>query len=187
MPAKPRWLLNLPKVIEQLYELQVPVIDRNMCERLFGVRRRRAIELMRNFGGYRTGNSFLVGRLDLVNGLQRISEGGDYQAEHERKQRLSVALDGLSRHRTAARVQISVSADVHGRRIHELPSDVELGAGHLMVQFTGAEDLLTKLYELAQTIANDYELFCRRVNPERTRLDSQNDLGPKDCTVEHTR
>jgi hypothetical protein len=47
MPAKPEWLLRLPDIRAELEHLDVPVVDRAGIERIFGLRRRRAIELTR--------------------------------------------------------------------------------------------------------------------------------------------
>ena len=46
MPAKPLWLLHLPEIVEQLEVFDVPVIDRAIVERVFGLQRRRAIQLL---------------------------------------------------------------------------------------------------------------------------------------------
>ena len=65
MAAKPKWLLNIPEIRRQLSELVAPVVDRDMVERLFDLRRRRAIELMHCFGGFQSGRTFLINRLQL--------------------------------------------------------------------------------------------------------------------------
>jgi hypothetical protein len=53
-------MLRIPSIIADLTSLTTPVIDRAMFERLFGVKRRRGIELMQCSGGYRSGNTVLV-------------------------------------------------------------------------------------------------------------------------------
>jgi len=62
MPAKAQWLLRVPEIIVELNGLDVPVVDRALCERLFRLRRRRAIDLMGCFGGYQAGRTFLIER-----------------------------------------------------------------------------------------------------------------------------
>ena len=52
MPAKPEWLLRLPEIRAELEHLDVPVVDRAGIEHIFGLKRRRAIELLHQFGGY---------------------------------------------------------------------------------------------------------------------------------------
>ena len=43
--------------------MEVPVIDRAVFERIFGVRRRRAIQLMHYFGGFQSSQAYLIDRL----------------------------------------------------------------------------------------------------------------------------
>ena len=44
-------------------------------------------------------------------------------------------------------------------RLPDLPAGVRLSPGELRIQSESAEELLTKLFALAQAIANDYEAF----------------------------
>jgi hypothetical protein len=60
MPTKKTWLLRLPEIREELSAMKVPVVDRAVFELLFGVRRRRAIQLLHYFDGYQSGRTFLV-------------------------------------------------------------------------------------------------------------------------------
>jgi hypothetical protein len=53
MPAKPAWLLKIPEIIRMLEAFDVPVVDRAIIERLFGLRRRQAIELLHRFAAIR--------------------------------------------------------------------------------------------------------------------------------------
>jgi len=46
MPAKAAWLLHIPEIVAMLEDFDVPVVDRAVIERLFGLQRRRAIELI---------------------------------------------------------------------------------------------------------------------------------------------
>jgi hypothetical protein len=50
MPAKAAGLLQIPEILAHLEVFDVPVVDRAIIEHLFGLRRRRAIELMHLFG-----------------------------------------------------------------------------------------------------------------------------------------
>ena len=55
MPAKPRWLLAIPDAIQQLEQLDQDLLTRRDLERLFGVSKVRATQLMTAFGAGRTG------------------------------------------------------------------------------------------------------------------------------------
>ena len=159
MAAKARWLLEIPSIVEQLMSLNTPVVDRAICERMFRVQRRRAIDLMQRFGGYRSGNTVLLNRLDLIRRLQEMATDPDIEQEHERKRRLSDHLVKLEKYRRAAAVQIHVSPAAANGTAADLPASISFAPGRLTVQYNSVEELLTRLYELAQAAANDFDRF----------------------------
>jgi hypothetical protein len=162
MPAKAQWLLRIPEILAELAALDVPVVDRAVCERLFRLRRRRAIDVIRYFGGYQAGRTFLIDRARLTAQLEQVRDSPDFKLEWQRKERLTERLDAMRRLQAGARVAIPVAAEVLGQRLPDLPAGVELGSGELRVQYESAEELLSKLFALAQAIANDYEGFEKR-------------------------
>ena len=159
MPAKAAWLLKIPEIVTMLEAFIVPVVDRAIIEHLFGLRRRQAIELLHRFGGYQAGKTFLVDRHVLIENLRSLAAGEEFGRESRRKERLDGAIDQLRRHQAAARVSIPVPPDVYNRRVKDLSAGVALEPGHLHVAFSGAEELLGKLYELAQVASNDFDRF----------------------------
>src|SRR5580692_9332215 len=102
MPAKAQWLLRVPEILAELSALDVPVVDRAVCERLFRLRRRRAIDLMRFFGGYQSGRTFLIDRPKLLVQLEQIRDSADFKMEWRRKERLSERLEAIRRLQTGA-------------------------------------------------------------------------------------
>ncbi len=163
MPAKPQWLLRVPEILEDLGALDTTVLDRPVIEKLFGVQRRQAINLLSHFGGYQTGKTFLIGREQLISRLEEIHAGEDYRFERERRVRL---LEDLERHQKLARgrkVRIATAPDVHSRAMKDLPAGIHLKPGELRIEFFGTEDLLRHLYELSQAIVNDYGRFQKAV------------------------
>lgn len=159
MPAKAPWLLHIPDIIAMLESFDVPVVDRAVIEHLFGLRRRRAIELLHRFGGYQAGRTFLVDRRVLIEHLRRLAEGEEFQVERRRKERLDQAVDQLHRRHVAQRVRIPVQADGVSPKIATLSEEIVLQPGHLHIEFSGTEDLLAKLYQLSQAASNDFSLF----------------------------
>ena len=165
MPAKALWLLKIPEIVTMLESFDVPVVDRAIIERLFGLRRRQAIELLHRFGGYQTGKTFLVDRHVLIGNLRRVAAGEEFDRESRRKERLDGALDQLRRYQAAARVSIPVPPDVYNRKLADLSAGVALEPGQLHIAFSGAEELLAKLFEFAQAASNDYDRFCAAAEP----------------------
>lgn len=167
MPARKTWLLRLTQIREELTALDVPVLDRAIFERIFGVRRRRAIQLMQYFGGWQTGQAFLVDRLELLRQLEPLEASADYALEQRRRERLIEVLEKLRRQQRARRVLLPVEPPARDQDLAALPEGVQLKAGSLSVQFEGAEDLLGKLYQLSRVAADDFDGFRRAVE-ERT-------------------
>jgi hypothetical protein len=129
-------------------------------ERLFDLRPRQAIELLHRLGGYQAGKTFLVDRHVLIQNLCQLAAGKDFEWEHRRKERLDGAIDRLRRYQTAARVRIPVSVDVFSHKMADLPAGVAMQPGELHIAFSGTEDLLAELFELAQAASNDCDRFC---------------------------
>jgi hypothetical protein len=168
MPTKKTWLLRVPEIREELSAMKVPVVDRAIFERLFGVRRRRAIQLMHFFNGYQSGRTFWIDRLSLIEQLVPLEASTEFSVELRRRQRLVESLEQLRRSRAGARVVIPVeSGDQTGAT---LPPGVQFEPGILRVAFDDVRDLLAKLYRLSQAAAADYEAFraAAENNPHTT-------------------
>ena len=159
MPAKPTWLLRLPQILEDLRATPIPFVDRDTVEKLFRLRRRRAIELMGNFGGYQIGRTFLIHKAELVGALERVVAGEEFAWESRRKARVAQAVEHAQREHAAREVRIDADHNVMNRRLPDLPAAVQLGPGELRIEFEGAEELLRNLLELSQAIMNDFPRF----------------------------
>ncbi len=108
MPPQPQWLLRVPKILEETRRLQVPVLDRASVEKLFGVKRWRAIQLLHRFGGYQVGKTFLVDRQELIQQLQAILGGEEFSCQQKRRQRVVDELEKTRKYLKTAAVKISV-------------------------------------------------------------------------------
>ena len=176
MACKSRWLLQIPEIIRHLSALDTPVIDRAICESLFGVKRRRAIALVQRFGGYQTGHTVLIDRLSLIKQLEAMQKEPEVEQERERKQRLADHLVKLEKHRRARAVRIPIRPDAVSCTMTDLPAGVWFEPGKLTVVYEGVEQLLGCLYELAQAAANDFDAFARAAA----------DGYPSNCAVSHS-
>ena len=137
----------------------MPVVDRAGIERLFGLRRRRAIELMHQFGGYQAGRAFLVDRARLLEALQSLESQEDYAVEKRRRERLQDVVEASREHMISTRVRIPVRAAAARASLDRLAPGVLLLPGMLTIEFRHPIELLEKLYGLAQTIGHDFERF----------------------------
>jgi len=156
MPRQPQWFLQVPSALEQLANFPAPVVDRAGIEKLLGVSRRDAIRLLHRFGGYQAGRTFLIGREDLIQALETVSNEEAYQFENRRRQRLSEDLETTRRDLRARAVKLSVEPASGA----SLPSGMRLArSGVLEVEFASGEELLGRLYELVRMAGEDLDRF----------------------------
>jgi hypothetical protein len=160
MSAPSQWFLRIPAIIAELEVLRAPVLDRALIEKLFGLKRRQAIDLCHRFGGFQAGRTFLVDRLHLIAELERIHQDPGFEVEAHRRERLSEIVVEARRLRAGADVRLPVHPNVLDRRMCDLPAGIRLEPGCLTVQFERPEELLARLFELAKAAHNDFEAFC---------------------------
>ncbi len=166
MPAKPAWYSRLPEILDALRATgSVPYVERETLERLFHVRRRRAHQLMSAFGGFQIGRTYLIDRGALIDALERIARGDPFSWEARRKAKLADVLNEA--HQDFAGRQVKIPAYRHA--LPAWPAGVTLKRGELRIQFNDTEQLLKRLFELSQSILNNYDSF--RHLAERPTLD----------------
>ena len=160
MPTQPTWFPRLTQIIAELRALDtVPYIDRQAFERLFVVRARRARSLMSRFDGIQIGNAWAVDRCKLIEALEAIQRGDDFQWEQRRRHRVAHFYQHAECEHPARQIKIPVTRESLRRSLTSLPSGVELSPGELRIPFASLEDFLTKLFELGQAVQNDFESF----------------------------
>lgn len=163
MPSQPAWFHRLDEILETLRGMESSHLDRLAVQRLFGVRERRARQLMAGLPGLRAGNASAVLRQALIARLEETAAGGLFQWETNRRARVVEELDRTRRQLAARRVRIPAAADVEDRRLQDLSGDIALKPGELRIEFYGVEDLAAKLLELSKAMANDWPAFTRVV------------------------
>lgn len=161
LPAQPAWLVQLPAIRARLAELAVPVLDRAAIEQVFCVGRRRAIELLHQFGGYLAGKTFLVDRAALLRQLEALEQGGEFAQERLRRQRVSAELARARGALLAKSVPIAAPQAEFGPEVDGLRG-IELRSGELRITFQGTEELLERLFALAEAVGRDFEQFRER-------------------------
>jgi hypothetical protein len=169
VPRKAEWTEQIPSALEDLHRFPAPVIDRPVLEKLLRVQRRTAIRLLNRFGGFQSGKTFLIDRLQLIAKLEEIDCGEDVTSERDRRSRLADELEKTRRLAPGRKVRIDTAADVRDRVMQDLPAGIHLRPGELRIEFFGAEDLLRHLYELSQAMVNDFGRFQAAVEDSRLR------------------
>ena len=100
-----------------------------------------------------------MNRDSLLQQLEKIRDGDRFQHEAARRERVAGSLAALRKHAAASRVQIPLPEAARQAVLETLPAGIALTHNRLEVEFEGAEDLLAKLFHLAQAISNDWDRF----------------------------
>ena len=155
MPAPPRWLLAVPDAIRQLEALDRDLLTRRDVERLFGVSRARAAQLMRTFGAELVGASRVLRRTALLRQLRKYRQRAAFRGKEERRTRLVAEL----RQARLTGIRVAVPREAREARLSGLPDGVSVEPGRIEVRFRGAKDAVGRLFALAQALTHDYEQF----------------------------
>ena len=129
MPSQPAWFHRLDEILETLRAWSPAISTAWPCKKLFGVRERRARQIMAGLPGLRAGNAFAVERRALIDRLEETAAGGVFQWEVNRRARVVEDLDRTRRQLAARRVRIPAASDVQERRVRDLSSDIALRPG----------------------------------------------------------
>jgi hypothetical protein len=159
MPRHPEWIHHIPAALAALHAIPSPTIDRQTIESLFHVSPRQALRILSKLGCYAAGKSLLIERRDLAAKLEALLAGDSVRIEQSRHERVSQHLERYRKQQQARRIRIPVAPEAAAAHIASLPPGVTLHPGTLHIQFTTAQDLLSKLFTLSQAIANDYASF----------------------------
>jgi len=165
MPDHPFWLERVPAVLDFLAGPDAPdTLDRGAIETLLGVRRRRAILILHACKASRRGRELLAARKAFVAFLKSQSHEAALSRERERQQQVAEALGQARRELAVPRIPLPRQRPT--LTLAGLPEGIHLTHGNLSVDFTGAQDLVEKLFTVAQAFADDYESLEAALEPD---------------------
>jgi hypothetical protein len=178
MPPLPAWFHRLDTIVAELRSLETSHLDRQAIQKLFQVGERRARQLMAGLPSLQVGNAVAVERWALIDRLEYTAQGDQFTRETFRRARVGASLDALRKDAAARRVRLLVAPDARDRRVRDLAQGITLRPGELQIQFSGAEDLAVKLFELSQAMANDWDAFARSISPPIQAADPEDPSAP---------
>lgn len=163
MPAQPRWILDLDRICNDIAALPRTLVERNDIERILGVGRRRAQQILEGCSTDQVGASSLTTPDALISHLRGLASGKAVHYEGRRRHKVAQVLAQLQSEWTGQpRVLIEAPTRIVNQQMASLPDGVELAPGQLTVRFTSAPEGLEKLLALAMAIGNDLDAFERR-------------------------
>ena len=166
MPAKPTWYRRLPSILAELRTHPRSYVDRATIERLLGISRRRAQQIMAPCISEWVGSNGLADRDALIERLQRIANGDEAFYEIQRRRKIAGLIDQLRQERVNnPQLLVEAPEAVINQELQQLPAGVRLEPGRITVEFHAPHEGLEKLLALAMAISNDYPSYEQRVSP----------------------
>ncbi len=171
MPDRPTWTHRSAEILAWLESEAPPFLHRGLIEAAFRLRRRQALRLMAQAGGYQAGRTYLIDRSQLAEFL-RSRDSGAVAAAVQRKVRLQDKIEEAQRQIEAQRVRVRIDPDLgkSGTRPQGLPPGIECVAqDRLQISFFGPEDLISKVASLAAFAVQEPGRFREIFEPEASR------------------
>lgn len=166
MPDKPTWCGHLEEAITELRALPYPWVDRSTVERILGVRRRRAQQILQPCVRQQIGTNGVADREELIAHLRQLATGELAYYERRRRERFAKTIQKLHRAWTEqTKTFVEAPTKIINQELADLPSGVTLEPGKLTVQFSTAAEALEKLLAVAMAAGNDLDGFERIVQP----------------------
>lgn len=158
MPRQSEWFQHVPSALENLRQVSSLLITRRTLQALLRTSKRQAVRVMHALGGAEEEGRLTIERAALIRALEALQAGDAFLREAGRQQRLSEELARTRTQLQARRVRIPLPAETLD--IGALPG-VWLTGSRLVVEFDPGhpEDLLARLFQLAQAIGRDFERF----------------------------
>jgi hypothetical protein len=157
MPDKPTWCGHLEEIVRDLRSLPYPWVDRSTLERVLGIRRRRAQQILQPCVRQQAGSNGVADREELIAHLERLASGESVYYERRRRQQVATVLSKLDRAcREQPRALVEAPVTIVNQEFRDLPARVT-------VCCSTAVEALEKLLALAMAAGNDLDGFERLV------------------------
>lgn len=165
VPDKPIWFNRLDEILARLSAPDYPSATSTWCQRhhiekLLGVGRRRAQQILGACATSRAGRSLLVERETLRAYLSALAAEGEAEYAQMRFQRLQKRFASWNQeYSQKPPVFVEAPARIQLTSLDSLPPGVELGPQDLRIRFENRQDLLQKLLALALALGKDDSLL----------------------------
>ena len=164
MPGKPLWHDRIDEIRAALERAETPLLDRAAIERLFGLKRRQAINLMARFNGFLSGRHWLVERASVLRELDRLAREPGYGQRLRAKRKLSAHIEEVKARRIEFARPITVPSENLVQKGEKLPAGVFCPRpGQMVLDYASVDALLAQINALAMAAVDDFAGFSEAV------------------------
>ncbi len=158
LPSHPSWLERIPELLQTLNSDDAPpLLRRTEVEHLFGVRRRRAIALLHRCHAKGQRGELVAAREAVVAFLEGSRDDEAAARAQAQQQAVAQTLADARRALRLPTIPLPSPEALSALTFAGLPPGIHLTRERLSIDFATGQDLVEKLFALAQAFANDYE------------------------------
>jgi hypothetical protein len=160
MPRHASWKDRIFEIAEALSS-EPEILERRDIERLFGISRTQAGELMSVVGAEKSDGASTTRRDAVAFYLRNSKAWQEATDEKERRERLNQKLRQAEEDLVLRETPIPAQPKDEWAKFRDLAPNVILEPGRLEIRFCGQEDLLHQLWLLSRAMQNQLPVFDR--------------------------
>ena len=164
MPVPPTWIPRLAEILGAVQKLPSRDLDREQIMRLFGVKRRAALLLMKQLEPKMVRGSWRIDRLRLAAWLDdQMRDAGRELDRRERLTRALITADLSLPRPKGAFLSVTATQEMRSQAVQGLPSGVAIDFGspsRLEVEFQTLEELAEKLIQAGLALDRNFDHYA---------------------------
>jgi hypothetical protein len=164
MPVPPTWMPRLAEILAAVESLPTSELDREQIMRLFRVKRRAALLLMKQLEPKRVRGSWRIDRRRLATWLEeQMRDAGRELDRRERLTRALITADLSLPRPKGAFLSVAATQEMRSQAVRGLPPGVAIDFGspsRLEVEFQTLEDLAEKLIQAGLALDRNFDHYA---------------------------
>jgi hypothetical protein len=164
MPVPPSWIPRLAEILAAVESLPSRDLDRDQIMRLFGVKRRAALLLMKQLEPKLVRGSWRIDRLRLEAWLEdQMRDAGRELDRRERLTRALITADLSLPRPKGAFLSVAATQEMRSKAVRGLPPGVSFAFGspsRLEVEFRTLEELAEKLIQAGLALDRNFDHYA---------------------------
>ena len=169
MPVPPTWIQRLAGILAAVESLSSRDLDREQIMRLFRIKRRAALLLMKQLEPKMVRGSWRIDRSRLTAWLEEKMHDSDRELERQKRLTRALISADISLPRPpGAFLSVTATQEMRRQAVQGLPSGVSLAFGRpsrLVVEFQTLEDLAEKLIQAGLALDRNFDHYASLLEP----------------------
>jgi hypothetical protein len=164
MPVPPTWIPRLAEILAAVESLPSRDLDREQIMRLFRIKRRASLLLMKQLEPKMVRGSWRIDRSRLTAWLEEKMHDSDRELERQKRLTRALITADISLPRPkGAFLSVAATQEMRSQAVQGLPPGVSIGCGRpsrLEVEFETLEELAEKLIQAGLALDRNFDHYA---------------------------